>query len=78
MRCVPTRRSIFAPVTLIWAHGHIFKMAAGGGKEVLEENIEQQLSRIVKGQLFSKIFLFEFRVTKRDNNISCRRTLWKS
>ena len=39
----------------IWAHGHIFKMAADGGKEVLDENIEQQLSRIVKGQLFWKI-----------------------
>ena len=41
---------------LIWAHGYIFKMAAGGGNEVLEESIEQQLSRIVKGQLLSKSF----------------------
>jgi len=52
-------------------------MAAGGGKEGLEESNEQQLSRIVKGQLFSKIVLFEFRLSKRGNNISCRRTLWK-
>ena len=53
-------------------------MAGGGGKEVVEESIEQQLSRIVKGLLFSKMFLFEFRLSKRGNNISCRRTLWKA
>lgn len=51
-----TYKVVFSPQSpRIWAHGHIFKMAAGGGKEVLEENIEQQLFRIVKGQLFSKI-----------------------
>ena len=53
-------------------------MAGGGGKEVVEESIEQQLSRIVKGLLFSKMFLFEFCLSKRGNNISCRRTLWKA
>jgi len=53
-------------------------MAGGGGEEVVEESIEQQLSRIVKGLLFSKFFLFEFRLSKRGNNISCRRTLWKA
>lgn len=33
-------------------------MAARGGNVVLEESIEQQLSRIVKGQLLSKSFYF--------------------
>lgn len=69
---------VFSPQSpRVLSHGHISKMADGGGNKVLEEDIEQQLSRIVKGQLFSKAFLFPFPSSNRGNNISCRRTLWK-
>lgn len=56
MRCVPVIQ-LSPQSPRILSHGDISKMADGGGNEMLEENIEQHLSRIVKGQTFSNAFL---------------------